>query len=644
MCSFLGMNKTSFWCLTVQQRRLAIISLSIIIVLGMSLSVTAFYFDFQYFETDKMVYEVGETVDMVARLIADFSPEGWCYVSFAAVTDLGPAFADEYFISASPNPRMLNSSYTILPDDANPGENGTTAHILFNVEIFDTVSQGAGDNIEITITRGHLTVLPITPLIVQSDSNTTLISRVVSIHDDNIEYANEPINIQIDNPIAETILDTNITTNPDGSFSFNWNSSMGLPGTYDLIVSGIGNEDFEGFYKSLPLSVVPTASNLTVMSAPSSVQCQSPDGSHFENVNITVRHEAADFSGITDSTILWSTGFGNGIMTPIGNGFYTTLIPFQIPPGFYNVNITTSNPKYQTNTQLIPIDANENILHFYPVQTNISVIHGNNISIEFTIEEEFDWGQEITLQFTDSLKEFSFSKDVTPDLLSSLTLTAWYNLSIGPHLVTPEPISTYYNFSVQYEFQFNVIGELSINATIESAFYGENLHLNLSVYDINSNVVDPVTILAYHNNESVPFASILQISPTQTISLPLPLWIQPGNHTFSFEIAAPYFVSSILKENVTVWMNTSIIVIIETRSLNPTQNPIYTQIEDSSHCDWTIVASNSSGSIIRPPPILFNGITSTVSLTTRETSPNICPRFNSGTNILSTVLLKSRIA
>jgi len=610
----------------------------------MSLSVTAFYFDFQYFETDKMVYEVGETVDMVARLIADFSPEGWCYVSFAAVTDLGPAFADEYFISASPNPRMLNSSYTILPDDANPGENGTTAHILFNVEIFDTVSQGAGDNIEITITRGHLTVLPITPLIVQSDSNTTLISRVVSIHDDNIEYANEPINIQIDNPIAETILDTNITTNPDGSFSFNWNSSMGLPGTYDLIVSGIGNEDFEGFYKSLPLSVVPTASNLTVMSAPSSVQCQSPDGSHFENVNITVRHEAADFSGITDSTILWSTGFGNGIMTPIGNGFYTTLIPFQIPPGFYNVNITTSNPKYQTNTQLIPIDANENILHFYPVQTNISVIHGNNISIEFTIEEEFDWGQEITLQFTDSLKEFSFSKDVTPDLLSSLTLTAWYNLSIGPHLVTPEPISTYYNFSVQYEFQFNVIGELSINATIESAFYGENLHLNLSVYDINSNVVDPVTILAYHNNESVPFASILQISPTQTISLPLPLWIQPGNHTFSFEIAAPYFVSSILKENVTVWMNTSIIVIIETRSLNPTQNPIYTQIEDSSHCDWTIVASNSSGSIIRPPPILFNGITSTVSLTTRETSPNICPRFNSGTNILSTVLLKSRIA
>jgi len=644
MCSFLGMNKTPFWCLTVRQRRLAIISLSIIIVLGLTLSVTAFYFDFQYFETDKMVYEVGESVNMVARLIADFSPEGWCYVSFAAVTDLGPAFADEYSISASPIPRMLNSSYTILPDDTSPGVNGTTAHILFNVEIFDTVSQGAGDNIEISITRGHLAVVPVTPLIVQSGSNTTLISRIVSIHDNSIAYANESINIQIDNPDTETILDANATTNLDGSFSFTWNNSMGLPGIYDVIVSGSGNEDFLGFSKSIPLSVVPTASNLTVISAPSSVQCQSPDGSHFENVNVTIRHEAADYSGISDSTILWDAGFNNGIMTNLGNGFYTTIIPFQAAPGFYTINITTLNPRYQTNTQIIPITANKNILHFYPVQTNISAIHGNSTSIEFTVDEEFDWGQEIILQFTDNFGELFLSKDITPNILSSLTLTAWHNLTIGPHLVIPSPISTYYNFSSQYEFQFNVIGELIISAAVNSAFYGENLYLNLSVSDINSNIVDPVTLMAYYNNESTPFASILQISPTQVITLPLPLQIQPGECTFSFEITAPYFVSSVLKENVTVWMNTSIIVIIEPNSWHSNQNPIYQIIEESTQCDWLIAASNSSGSIIRPPPILFNGITSTVSLTTRETSPNICPRFNSGTNILSTVLLKSRTA
>ncbi len=644
MCSFLGMNKTPFWCLTVKQKKLAVISLSVIIILGLTLSATAFYFDFQYFETDKMVYEVGETIEMVARLIADFSPEGWCYVSFATVTDLGPAFADEYFISASPNPRMLNSSYTILPEDTNPGENGTVAHILFNVEIFDTVSQGDYENITITITRGHLTVVPVTPLIVQSDTNMTLISRVVSIHNNNVEYTNEPINVQIDNPSSETILDINTTTNPDGSFSFDWNSSMGLPGDYNLIVSGIGNEDFLGFSKSLPLTIIPTASNLTTISAPSSIQCQSPDGAHFENVNITVRHEAADFSGITDSTVLWDTGFNNGIMTNLGNGFYTTMIPFQTPPGFYTINITTSNLRYQTNNQLIPIVANENILHFQSVQINISAIHDNSTSIEFTIEEEFDWGQEISLSIMDNFGEISLHKDVTPHSTNILTLTAWNNLTIGPHIVTLESTSEYYNFSGTHEFQFTVIGELIINTIIESAYYGENLQFNLSVYDINSNVVEPVTIMIFYNNETTPFASIQQINSTQIVSLILPLWIQPGEHIFNFEITAPYFISSYLTENVTIWMNTNIIIIIESSSHDLIQCPIYPLNKVSSYYDWAILASNSSGSIIRPPPILFSGTTSIVSLTTREISLDNCPRFNSGTSILSTVLLKSRIA
>ena len=619
----------------MKKRNLALFSLSALLVLGMTLSATAFYFDFQYFETDKMVYEVGETVDMVARLIADFSPEGWCYVSFAAVTDLGPAFADEYFISASPNLRMLNSSYTILPDDTTPGVNGTSAHILFNVEIFDTVSQGAGDNIEITITRGHLTVDPVTPLLVQSDDNMTLISRVVSVHDNSISYTNQPINIQLDNPSAETILNFNTTTAMDGSFSFDWNSSMGIPGTYDLLVSGNGNEDFLGFSKHLPLSVVPTASNLTVINTPSSIQCQSPDGLHFEDVNITVKHEAADFSGISDSTILWNSGFANGVMINLGGGFYSTVIPFQIPPGFYFVNITSSNPRYQTDSHSIPIEANENILHFYPVQPIISATHGNNTIFEFTIEEEFAWGQEIAFEFTDALGEIILHQDVLPSVSSILSITAWYNLSIGPHNITAEPMSAYYNFSGFHEFQFNVFGELIINAAVESAFYGENLQLNLSVYDINSFAVDPVSISVYYNSELTPFTIINQISPTQLISIPLPLRIQTGQHIFHFEITAPYFISSILEENVTVLMRTNITIIIESSSYDSPQYSV-------SYSD--ILPSISFGSIIRPPPILFRGTTFVVSLTTREISLDNCPKFNSGTSILSTVLLNSRTA
>jgi hypothetical protein len=606
-------------------------SLSIFFVLGMTLTATAFYFDFQYFETDKLVYEVGETVDMVARLIADFSPEGWCFISFAAVTDLGPAFADEYFIPASPNPRMLNSSYTIVPDDTSPGENGTTAYILFNVEIYDTVSQGDGDNIEITITRGHLTVNPVTPLIVQSDDNTSLVAKVASVHNDSIIYPNQPINVQLDNPSAETILDFNTTTNPDGTFSFDWNSSMGLPGTYDLLVSGSGNEDFLDFSKQLSLSVVPTASNLTIIDAPSSIRCQSPDGANFEDVNISIRHEAADFSGITDSIISWDAGFASGTMTHTSDGYYSTTIPFQVPPGTYPINITSSNPRYQTDSQLLTIETNPNVLYFNPVQTNISVIQGNSTLIEFTIDEEVDWDLEIALEFADSLGEMTLYKDVIPETPTVLSLTAWYNLTIGPHNITLELLSQYYVVSGLDRFQFNVYGELIASAVAESAFYSESIQLNLSVYDINSVSVDPISINVFYDTELIPFATLTQISPTQSVTIPLPLRIQVGQHLFRYEISAPYFATSILQENVTVLMRTNITIIIEPNALDST-------------CYLDMVASISSGSIMRPPPILFSGTTGVVSITTRDTSLDNCPKFISGTSILSTFLLNSRTA
>ena len=104
----------------MNRKATALVPISLLIITCLAIPVSAFYFDFQYFETDKLVYEVGETIDMVAKLIADFSNDGWCYVSFAVVTDLGPSFADEYFTPPSPAVRYLNSSYTILPEDTSP--------------------------------------------------------------------------------------------------------------------------------------------------------------------------------------------------------------------------------------------------------------------------------------------------------------------------------------------------------------------------------------------------------------------------------------------------------------------------------------------------------------------------------------------
>ena len=156
--------------------------LSAVLIFGFMKPVSAFSFELYYFETDKLVYEVGETVNMVAKILADFSEEGWCHLSFGVVTELGPVYNEDYFISSSSEIRFFNSSYIINPDDTMPGPNGTQAFAVFDIEIFDMFSQGDGDTIEINITRGHLTATPATPLILNYGQNTTIDLIISSIH------------------------------------------------------------------------------------------------------------------------------------------------------------------------------------------------------------------------------------------------------------------------------------------------------------------------------------------------------------------------------------------------------------------------------------------------------------------------------
>ena len=603
---------------------------------GLTLPAAAFYFDFQYFETDKMVYEVGETIEMAARLIADFSPEGWCYVSFAVVTDLGPAFADEYFIPPLPDVRIVNSSYTILPEHVNPGENGSSAFVLFNVEIFDTVSQGAEDSIEVSITRGPLTAIPLSPLIVQTGENTTFDLRVVSVYDDNIPYSSEPINLQVENSSSATIINTNITTNSDGTFCLDWNSSAVLPGIYDLIITGFGNDDFLSFTKTLSVNVVPASSNLTVLTAPESIQCQSPDGIHFEHADILVKHEAADQTGIDGSMLHWNTSFGSGELTNLGNGEYNATIPFQTASGFYLINITAVNPTYQTANISIPIEVTKNTLTFWPSQSNWSVVHGNTTTIEFSIDEEFNWGKEILIEFIDNYGEINISTEVLPDSSNILAIAAWSNSSIGLHTICPYIKSAYYAFSNNTpSFELVILGELSFNISVASAYYAENIQLNLEVFEFNNSVVELATVSIYYGDEINPFAILEKTNLTQMVIIDLPPWISPGFHLLCLEVSAPYHVSALKLVNVSIWMRTNITIIVETdvKPISPYNEDFVTI---PSNYDCSIASTNSLGSIMRPPPILFNGTTTMESLTTRSTSLDNCPRFNSGTRIFST--------
>jgi hypothetical protein len=380
----------------VKRKTIATFPISILLITCLAIPVSAFYFDFQYFETDKLVYEVGETIDMVAKLIADFSAEGWCYVSFAIVTDFGPSFADEYFISPSHLVRYLNSSYTILPEHTSPNVTGVQSFVLFTVEIFDTVSQSAGDNIEITINRGHLTTIPLSSLSVQYGSNNSLSLKITSIHNGNVGYPAGPVNIHVENSNFQTVFDSNTTTTPEGIIDFNWNDSFGPPGLYNLTISGDGTEDFLAFADSFQVTVLPAMSNLTIVSSPESVYCQSPDESYFEQAEIIVEHTDLDANPIDDSIIQWTTTFSSGILTNLGNGQYSSLIPFNTSPGSYQINLTATNPQFQVMNISTTVNILANSLQFSTIQQYWNVTRGNNATVEFLIESILDWNQSIS--------------------------------------------------------------------------------------------------------------------------------------------------------------------------------------------------------------------------------------------------------
>ncbi|MHA1943479.1 MAG: hypothetical protein ACW96M_03685 [Candidatus Thorarchaeota archaeon] len=555
---------TVFWCRQVKRRKRALIPISLLLTVCLVVPVSAFYFDFQYFETDKLVFEVGETINMVAKLIADFSIQGWCYVSFAVVTDLGPAFADEYFIPPSPDDRYLNSSYTILPEHTAPNITGVQAFVLFNVEIFDTVSAGAGDNIEITIIRGQLAVIPETPLIVQSGTDTMLTFKVESTHNSSIVYGNELVNLHAEDSSAQTILDTNMSTTAEGLLSLNWNDSLGPPGAYNLTISSDGNEDFLPFSDSFQVTVLPALSNLSIVTAPTSIHCQSPDGSYVEQTDIVVEHMDIDLNPIIDSVIIWETSFGSGLMTNQGNGKYSTSISFRTSPGYHLVNITATNPQFQTVQESPVVNVLANSLQFTPLQSSWSITRGQNTTIEFAIDSEHNWNQSVPVQFTDEDDEFSLESDIYPGITSYLEIPTSSNFSIGLHTVNVSTNSNYYIFQNSSQFTLGIIGTMNLNLSIDSAFYGESLNFTLEILDDNNETVSLVDISAYCDDGVVPFAVINYTNSSIPQSISLPLWIFPGLHNVTIKIESAFYHQFNQTIVVQVWMQTNITIVITT--------------------------------------------------------------------------------
>jgi hypothetical protein len=603
----------------VKRKITALIPISLLFITCTIIPVSAFYFDFQYFETDKLVYEVGETIDMVTKLIADFSDEGWCYISFAIVTDLGPSFADEYFIPPSPIVRFLNSAYTILPEDTAPGIIGAQAFALFTVEIFDTVSQSAGDNIEITINRGHLATTPLSPLSVQYGQNNSLQLKIASIHNDNVVYSNQLLNLLVKDFNSQTVLDSNITTTSEGILHLNWSDSLGGPGFYNLTVSSYGNEDFLPFTNSFQITVLSAPSNLTIISSPESVYCQSPDGNHIQQAEIIVEHTDLDSMHIDNSIVQWTTSFGSGIMTNLGNGRYSNMIPFNTCPGSYQINITATNVQYQIAETTTIVNVLANPLQFSAIQPYWNVTRGNNVTVEFFIESALDWNQSIQLQFIDETKQLSLTSIVQSNISSFLTIQVFHNMSIGYHAINISSVSEYYQFVTTPQIILIVFGTINANVLTEQSYYGETLEFNLELLDDNNQFITLVDISISCDEGTTPFAITGYINPSLIQSVSLPMWISPGTHNFTFTIESQYFNTITFSIPIKVWMRTNITIVI---TRNNDKSNIHYQLAENSQ-DLFITRRISSGSIMSPPPILFRGITSTRPPTARFTSPTI---------------------
>ncbi|MHA1577393.1 MAG: hypothetical protein ACTSU3_08530, partial [Candidatus Thorarchaeota archaeon] len=314
------------------------------------------YLDFNYFETDKTVYVVGEKIDMVSKLIANFDEGGWCFVSFTIVADSGPIFSDEKFISASSDIRYLTSSYTILPDDVSPGEDIETAFVIFNLEIFDKYSQSISESVEVNITRGPLVITALDQMNIEYGLNTTLTFRLTSAINETIAYPNQNVSITVFDEDSIQIHQNDTISDLSGEVMLDWNSMMGLPGEYNVSISSNGSNSFLPISHSFPLRVLPASSNLNIINATDRILCQSSDGNHFESVQITVDHVTQEGTPIDGSTIQWETSFSNGTMTYIEDGRFDVSIPFQTSPGFYRINLTALNPLYQDGITNVSIE------------------------------------------------------------------------------------------------------------------------------------------------------------------------------------------------------------------------------------------------------------------------------------------------
>lgn len=490
----------------MQVKPLLPIQISCVVLLAFVMPVSAFYFQLDYFQTDQMVYEVGETIEMAAKLTADFGSDGWCYVSFTVSEDSQQIYEDAYFIPPSPDPRILQSSFVLTPNTVSPGVNGSTGHAMFDVEMYDKYTHGESETIQINFTRGNLLASPINPLEFEYGLNHTFVFKLGSRYNQDVFEQGVPVMAKLYDSGNRCVANWLPTVNATGHILFDLNNASLPTGDYNLSLESNGTDSFVPFSDSFIVSILPANSSLTVLSADPSVYCLSSNGNHSDSANIVVQHVNGKNKAITDSSLTWSTAFSNGTIDHLQDGKYNCSIPFEVPPGNYSVLIQATNPSYASvNTSLIieaetrPIDSNisikgkalagknvEFILSFQDLLTNENVAN-HPISLEITNN---NYSVSTSLLYTNESGILCYNYSIPQEMWGESSLLIISNESI---FYTSRTFS--YNFTIYY---LPVI----ITENVTQAFLDSEIAMNATVLNpMNMPLTDiQIVVTDYLNN------------------------------------------------------------------------------------------------------------------------------------------------
>lgn len=447
------------------------VQISCLVLLAFVMPVSAFYFQLDYFQTDQLVYEVGETIEMAAKLTADFGSDGWCYVSFTVSEDSRQIYEDAYFIPPSPEPRVLQSSFVLTSNTVSPGMNGSTGHAMFDVEMYDKYTHGESETIQINFTRGELLASPINPLEFEYGLNHTFVFKLGSRYNQDVFEDDVPVMANLYDSGNRCVASWLPSVNTTGHIHFDLNNASLPTGDYNLRLETNGTDSFVPFSNSFIVSILPANSSLTVLSADSTVYCLSSDGTHSDSANIVVQHLNGENNPITDSSLTWSTAFSSGSMNSQQDGKYNCSIPFEVAPGNYSIIIHATNPSYTSVNVSLIIEAETR-----PIDFNISLkdtaLAGK--SVEFIL----------------SVQDLLANENVANHPLFLELMNNNYSIST-PLLYTNESGILCYNFSIPQEMWGS--SSLFIISN-ESAFYtNNNFSHNFTIYYLPIIITQNVT-------------------------------------------------------------------------------------------------------------------------------------------------------